>query len=85
MTTQVFCFECGRVLNGEPGYLGTLKGVKMRCTACANRRQTAHAIIPLDLMSGDRKQISLTKPRPRRSGEVSPELLDRLLGEPTSA
>ncbi|HOC32335.1 MAG: hypothetical protein GYA63_05060 [Armatimonadetes bacterium] len=57
----------------------------MRCTVCANRRQTAHAIIPLDVISGDRKQISLTKPRPRRSGEVSPELLDRLLGAPTSA
>ena len=85
MKTRVFCFECGRVLNGEPGYLGTLKGVKMRCTPCANRRQTAHAIIPLDVVSGDRKQISLTRPRPRRTGEGSQELLDRLLGAPTSA
>ena len=85
MNAQVVWFECGRVFCVQPAYLETLKGVKMRCTVCANRRQTAHAIIPLDVISGDRKQISLTKPRPRRSGEVSPELLDRLLGAPTSA
>jgi len=83
--TQVFCFECGRALAGEPGYLGTLKGVKMRCTRCARCRQATRSIIPLDVAGGERKQISLTRSRPRRPGEVSPEVLDRLLGATTTA
>ncbi len=83
MDAQMKCFECGKRLPAVPEYLKT-GGIKMRCNDCAERHQASRPVVPLELVSPERKQISLHKPRPRRQG-ISDEALDAALGLPRAA
>ncbi|HEY3266116.1 MAG TPA: hypothetical protein VGM37_04260 [Armatimonadota bacterium] len=67
-----------------PGYLQAMGDVKIRCYECAERHQANRPVMPLELVSPDRKQITIHKPRPRRPG-LSDEALDALIGLPRAA
>ena len=83
MDARMKCFECGKELPAVPEYL-QLGGIKMRCNDCADRHQASRPVIPLELVSPEKKQISLHRPRPRRPG-ISDEVLDAVIGLPRAA
>jgi hypothetical protein len=84
MSAQLRCFECGRELPALPGYLSRMGDVKVRCLVCAEKAQAMRPVIPLEMVSTEKKQITLHKPRPRHSG-LSEEALDALIGLPRAA
>lgn len=84
MSAHLKCFECGREVPALPGYFTHMGDIKIRCTECADRAQAARPIVPLELVSPEKRQITLHKPRPRRPG-LSDEALDALIGLPRAA
>lgn len=84
MDARIKCFECGKQLPALPGYLQTIGAMKVRCNECAERQQASRPVVPLELVSTEKKQITLHKPRPRRPG-LSDEALDALIGLPRAA
>ena len=84
MSAQLRCFECGRELPALPGYLSRMGDIKVRCLVCAEKAQALRPLIPLEVISPEKKQIALHKPRPRRVG-LSDEALDALIGLPRAA
>lgn len=84
MSAQLKCFECGRELPALPRYLSSMGDIKVRCSVCAEKAQALRPMIPLELVSTERKQITVHKPRPRRPG-LSEEALDALIGLPRAA
>ena len=80
MEGSLVCFECGKELSALPTYLGSLRQVRIRCAECALRAQLARPIPIMNLESGERKQTTISRPRTRPKGELSPEAFDRLFG-----
>jgi hypothetical protein len=78
------CFECGKEMSALPGYLSAMGDIKVRCAECTERYQASKPVIPLELVSKEKKQITLHKPRPRRKG-LSDEALDAVIGLPRAA
>jgi hypothetical protein len=84
MNARLRCFECGRDLPALPGYMTRMGDIKVRCSVCADKAQAARPVIPLEIVSTEKKQITLNKPRPRRPG-LSDEALDAVIGLPRAA
>ena len=84
MDARMKCFECGKDLPAMPGYLSRMGDVKVRCAECTERYQAARPVVPLELVSTEKKQLTLHKPRPRRKG-LSDEALDAVIGLPRAA
>lgn len=83
MDARMVCFECGKGLPAVPEYI-RLGGIRMRCAECAERHQAARPVVPLDLTTPQKKQITLNRSRPRRKG-ISDEVLDAVIGTPRAA
>lgn len=85
MDARMKCFECGKDMPAMPGYLSRMGDVKMRCAECTERYQAARPVVPLELVSTEKKQLTLHKPRPRRNKGLSDEALDAVIGLPRAA
>ena len=84
MSARLRCFECGRELPAMPGYMTRLGDIRVRCSECSEKAQAARPQISLEIVSNEKKQITLHKPRPRKPG-LSDEALDALIGLPRAA
>lgn len=85
MEAHLRCFECGRDLSAMPAYLGSLPGMRIRCSDCAEKAQEARPVLPMELTSPASKQLTLQKPHVRRPKEVTDDVHNQIQGLPSAA